>query len=105
MHGSFLADPSIYRNLSLTESMWHCCALRLAIVYNAPLDVQTDIISKGTPHLVAAAPLIFGTQWEFYVALTLLRASPEDSRIEQAYASLRKMSGSESRRLVHCRVN
>lgn len=95
MEGSFLNDTAVFRNLSIQESMWHCCSLRLAILYDAPLDVQLGIIEKGTPHTEAATSLIYGPEWEFHSALTLIRSNPQDKRIEQACETLRLMSGSK----------
>lgn len=95
MEGSFLSDTAVFRNLSIQESMWHCCSLRLAILYDAPLDTQLDIIAKGTPHVEAAASLVYGPEWEFHSALTLMRTDPADKRIDQACETLRKVSGSE----------
>lgn len=95
MEGSFVHDTAVFRNLSIQESMWHCCALRLAILYDAPLDVQLSIIAKGTPHTAGAASLIYGPEWEFHSALTLIRSDPHDKRIRAACESLRKVSGSK----------
>lgn len=97
MEGSFLRDKSVFRNLSIQESMWHCCSLRLAILYDAPLDIQLDIIAKGTRHTAGAASLIYGPEWEFHSALTLLRRDPHDERIEKACETLRTVSGSKIR--------
>lgn len=98
MVGSFLRDNSAFRDLSLQEAAWHCCALRLAILYDAPLEVQLDIISKATKHIAGAAPLVYGTEWQFLSALALLRSDPKDPRIEQARSSLSAYSGSKWRR-------
>lgn len=95
MEGTFLSDSSAFRNLSLQEAMWHCCSLRLAILYDAPLDVQMDIIGKGHIHTAAAAPLVYGPQWKFLCALTLMRTDPKDKRIAQARTTLEKLSRSE----------
>lgn len=97
MQGSFVSDTADFRNLSIQESMWHCCSLRLAILYDAPLEVQLEIIEKGTPHTQAAASLIYGPEWEFHSALTLIRSDPLDKRIERACETLRKVSGSQLR--------
>lgn len=94
MQGTFLSDSSAFRNLSLQEAMWHCCALRLAIMYDAPLSIQTDIMASGSAHTAAAAPLVYGPQWEFLCALTLLRSAPGDKRIDQARDTLRILSTS-----------
>lgn len=95
MEGSFLNDRAVFRGLSIQEAMWHCCSLRLAIMYDAPIETQLDIIAKGTPHTAAAASLIYGPEWDFHSALTLIRSNPDDARIEQACETLRKVSGSQ----------
>lgn len=95
MKGRYLSDTSAFRNLSLQEAMWNCCALRLAILYDAPLDAQLAFTESGSAHTAAAAPLVYGTEWEFLCALTLLRSDPQDQRIDQARKSLKKLSGSE----------
>lgn len=84
MQGAFLPDASLIQGLSIQESLRYCCSLRLAIMYDAPRDVQEKIIARGQPYGTGAAMITFGTEWQFLLALHLLRYSPEDARIQKA---------------------
>jgi hypothetical protein len=96
MQGTFLPDTSLIQGLSIQEALRYCCSLRLAIMYDAPRGVQETIIAHGQPYATGAAMLTFGTEWQFLLALHLLRYSPEDPRIQAARDHLRTMPLSKS---------
>lgn len=95
MQGSFLADTSLIEGLTIQQALRYTCSLRLAIMYDAPRDVQEGIISAGQPFANLAAMLTYGTEWRFLLALHCLRFMPEDPRIQEARDHLCTMPDSE----------
>lgn len=98
---------------SLVKQMGHCRALKHAILHDEPLDTQLDIIAKSTPHTAATESSSSSssstgrtTEWEFYLALTLMRSDPTDKRIDKARETLRTASGGQSFLfIIHQRTN
>lgn len=83
LQGSFLSDISLIKGLVLQQSLWYCCSLRLAVLFDAPAEVRERIIADGQPCSENAAMLTYGAEWRFYTALHLLRTNHKDSRIRE----------------------
>jgi hypothetical protein len=83
MQGSFLTNISLLKGLSLQQGMWYCCALRLAILFDSPIEVKQRIIADGQPFADSSAMLAFGTEWRFLLALHLIRTDRMDARIQE----------------------
>lgn len=96
MQGAFQTDMSLIEGLSLQQALRYTCSLRLAIMYDAPREVQEKIMSDGQSYANGAAMLTFGTEWRFLIALHLLRYSPPDVRIQAARDHLSTMPHSMS---------
>jgi hypothetical protein len=72
------------KGLVLQQALWYCCSLRLAVLYDAPIEIKERILAEGQPFAAGAASLDMGTEWRFYMALHLLRTNPGNPRIKDA---------------------
>lgn len=96
LQGSFLTDISLIKGLSLQQALWYCCSLRLAVLFDAPVEVRERIIRDGQPLADSAQSITTGTEWQFFKALHLLRTNPKDPRISEVREHLCTMPLSES---------
>jgi hypothetical protein len=101
MQGSFLTDISLIKGLTIQQGMWHCCALRLALLFDSPIEVKHRIIADGQPFLDSNTSLAFGTEWRFLLALHFIRTDRMDARIQEVRDHLLTMPLSTLTTRIH----
>ena len=97
LQGTFLSDISLIKGLVVQQSMWYCCSLRLAVLFDAPVEVRNQIVTDGQLCLEGAAMITFGTEWQFCLALHLLRTNAQDPKIQEVREHLLTMPLSQFR--------
>ena len=83
MQGSSLTEPSLHEGLPVQRALWYCCSLRLAFLFDAPLEVKERILADGQPFADEIAALVFSNEWRFLLALHLIRTNRKDPRIQE----------------------
>lgn len=81
MQGSFLTDISLLGGLPVQQALWYCCSLRLAFLFDAPLEVKERILADGDSFADGAAMRVFGIEWRFLLALHLIQTNRKDPRL------------------------
>jgi hypothetical protein len=95
LQGTFLGpeDLDAMAHLQLHQGVVACLALRLAILYEAPLDEQLSIIRDGAVSAVALEGTSYGAEWHFLTAIPLIRKGGHEAQLASAIEHLR----------LHCR--
>jgi hypothetical protein len=75
------------------DLFWHqaICAtytLRLAILFDAPMDVQLDLLSTYWPIYHVGAGTVYGAEMAFLAGMILARSDPADPRLKVCYRDL-----------------
>jgi hypothetical protein len=76
--------------------MWYCCSLRLAVLFDSPVEVRERILTDGQPFADGVESISPGTEWQFLKALHLVRSNSKDPRIQEVREHLCSMPLSES---------
>jgi hypothetical protein len=80
----------------LQQALWYCCSLRLAVLFDAPLEVKERIVAEGQAFADNAMSISYGTEWQFFKALHLMRVDSRDPRIQEVRDHLFTMPLSKS---------
>jgi hypothetical protein len=83
LQGSFLTDITLIKGLMVQQALWYCCSLRLAVLFDAPVEVRERILTEGQPLANGATSISTGTEWQFFKALHLIRTNSKDPRIQE----------------------
>ena len=81
MQDSSPSDISLLGGLPVQQTLWYCCSLRLAFLFDAPLEVKERILADGDAFADGAAMVIFGNEWRFLLAVHLIQTNRKDARI------------------------
>lgn len=69
-----IADIEAVRALSMHVGLSNTFALRLMVMYNAPLEEQVALVNEGWEVGKSLANTVFGSEWAFLCAIVLARS-------------------------------
>lgn len=92
MEGTFidLSDIEAVKGLALHLAAHRTFALRLAVLYNAPLDEQMVLVEAGLPLAAAMNGTVLGVEWSFLTAICAIRNLSNQSLVDQCYKDLQR---------------
>ena len=81
---------------AITALPWHAClcytlSLRLAVLFDAPLDEQLRIVEAGATFADAGQGTVYGVEWDFFAAVIALRSGAKSGKatVDKAHDALR----------------
>jgi hypothetical protein len=83
--------------LSMHVALWHTLALRLAILYDAPLGEQQALVNAGAGVAPSAAGTVYAAEWSFLIAVVAIQNDQPESEYAAAVADLQE--------LTRCKLN
>lgn len=90
MTGRFLSNSDLdgIAQLPLHQAVCVTYGLRLAILFEAPLQEQRDIVDKNWHIMPAAMGIVYYAELAFLCGIVLLRSDPKDPRLATLYEEL-----------------
>ena len=90
-------DLKAVSQLGLHMGIYFLYKLRLAIMYDADLRVQNEVIKEGEKHFVLLKGCIGGPEWSFLTVLVGLRSGRTRVDLEEEFRNLAIASECEAR--------
>lgn len=86
--GRFLTEAEVEstRNLPMHQHIIGTLCLSLAVLFDAPLDVQQDILHRYETSAESTAGIIYGTEWDFLSGMIHVRTG--DGRLKGCLTNL-----------------
>jgi hypothetical protein len=84
-------DIAEISSLSMHVALCHTLGLRLAILYDAPLAEQEDLVAAGSALAVSMAGTVYGVEWSFLAAIVAIRTGDMQTYTE-AVADLERQT-------------
>lgn len=66
-------DIAVIKTLSMHVALCHTLSLRLAILFDAPLEEQKNLVAAGSKLAVSMAGTVYGVEWSFLAAIVAIR--------------------------------
>lgn len=83
-------DVEAAKDIPFYNSMRYIYALRLALLYDAPLDVQTRISAEGRSDSSATSGTVLAVEWSFLTAFVDIRRGGLRAEVAAQYADLER---------------
>ena len=92
MQGPFLssADFEKLRSIPMYTAFYHLYTLRLAVLYDAPIEEQQKVMDRGMDLVHVFDGLLVGAEWSFLSSMVRIRTGSPRSALTVEYSILER---------------
>jgi hypothetical protein len=98
LEGSLLSktDVEMVSSLPIHVALYHTRALRLAILYDAPLAEQQSLAAAGARLALSMVGTVYGAEWAFLASVVAVQGDKPEAEYANELAELEILSSCES---------